>query len=137
MRLGAAWMLLAVAVTGLPPLSGFLGKLMLLQAAPPTAWGAAIWAVFILSGFVGALAMARAASTVFWERTELPPVAVPGGGRAAVAALLLALALVPMLVVAAAPLAGHARGTAEQLVAPEGYARAVLPDGVPARERRP
>ena len=53
-------------VAGLPPLSGFLGKVMLLSAAPGGATGAAIWAVFILSGFAGALAMARAGSAVFY-----------------------------------------------------------------------
>jgi multicomponent K+:H+ antiporter subunit D len=138
-RLGAAWLLLAVAVTGLPPLSGFLGKIMLLQAAPADGWGAAIWAVFILSGFAGALAMARAASTVFWERTDNPPAAPAGHGPAAIAALLLAIGVVPVLVSAAAPLSAHARATAAQITARTPYLQAVLPagSGAVARETRP
>jgi multicomponent K+:H+ antiporter subunit D len=138
-RLGAAWLLLAVAVTGLPPLSGFLGKLMLLTAAPAGLAGGAMWVIFILSGFVSALAMARAASTVFWEKADRPEDAAPHTQPAAAVALVLAIGLVPLLVVAAAPLSAHARATAEQLVARRAYLEAVFPPGAAAvaRERRP
>jgi len=144
-RLGTAFLLLAVAITGLPPLSGFLGKLMLLSAAPANAGGYALWAVFILSGFVAALGLARAASTLFWERTGLeegvvaPAPSPASGGQAATAALVLALCFVPALVVGAAPLSAFARATAEQLAAREPYLQAVLPTGAAAvaREIRP
>ncbi len=137
--LGAAWLLLAIAVTGLPPLSGFLGKLMMLAAAPDSATGYTIWAVLILSGFVGALAMARAASTIFWERTDLPEAPPPPKQPHAILALLLAIGTVPLLVLAAAPLSGHARATAEQIGTPQVYRSAVLAreDGPVMRERRP
>nr|WP_255575393.1 monovalent cation/H+ antiporter subunit D [Caldovatus aquaticus] len=136
---GGAYLALAVAVTGLPPLSGFLGKVMLLAAAPATPAGYAMWASFLLSGFVAALALARAASVLFWERSE-PRAAV---GRAAPPRLGLALAVavgfVPLLVLGAAPLSAHARATAEQVAARRPYLEAVLPRDLPpaARERRP
>jgi multicomponent K+:H+ antiporter subunit D len=135
--LGAAWLLLAVAVTGLPPLSGFLGKVMILSAAPAGAAGAAIWAVLILSGFAGALAMARAGSVVFWERADLP--CPPGTGSGALGgALLLALGLVVLLTLAAAPLSRHARAVAEQVSGRQAYLSAVLPDAASIRrETRP
>lgn len=136
--LGAAWLLLAVAVTGLPPLSGFLGKLMLLAAAPPSLAGWAMWVVFILSGFVGALAMARAASTIFWERWDLPHAIEAPTPRTSVAALAVALSFVLLLVLGAAPLSAYARSTAEQVVARRPYLDAVLPDAANIlRERRP
>jgi len=126
---GCAFLVLGIAVTGLPPLSGFLGKVMMLSAAPPGATGALIWAVFILSGFVAALAMARAASVLFWEGTGPPlPAAAAPRGRADLA-LGLALGFVPLLVLGAAPLAGHARATAEQVAARLPYLAAVLPQG--------
>jgi multicomponent K+:H+ antiporter subunit D len=134
--LGTAWLVLGVAVAGLPPLSGFLGKLMLLSAAPATPAGVAIWVSFILSGFAAALAMARAGSTLFWERGE----ALPAGDapRAGAAGLALALVAVPALVLGAAPLAGHARATAEQALARAPYVAAVFPGGdAVLRERRP
>ncbi|MFC7475040.1 monovalent cation/H+ antiporter subunit D [Dankookia sp. GCM10030260] len=137
--LGTAFLVLAVAVSGLPPLSGFLGKLMMLSAAPATAAGYVLWAVFILSGFVAALGLARAASTLFWERGRVEVPLVPAAGRAATWALLLALGCVPALVLGAAPLSAYARATAEQLAARQPYLQAVLPGGVAAvaREVRP
>ncbi|WP_237213475.1 monovalent cation/H+ antiporter subunit D [Falsiroseomonas oryziterrae] len=133
----AAWLALAIAVTGLPPLSGFLGKVMLLSAAPAGPTGAAMWVTFILSGFAGALAMARAGSVVFWERADQPAAAqtsavLPG------AALGVALCCVPLLVVGAAPLSTHARAVAEQVLARQPYLAAALPGPEAApRERRP
>lgn len=137
--LGTAYLVLAVAVTGLPPLSGFLGKLMLLVAAPATPTGYAIWATFILSGFAAALTLARAASTLFWEppdpAAEEPPRAPSPRGTLALA---LALSFAPMLVLGAAPLAAYARATAEQLTARQPYLDAMLPPAAAvARERRP
>jgi multicomponent K+:H+ antiporter subunit D len=137
--LGAAYLALAVAVTGLPPLSGFLGKVMLLSAAPDSATGYAMWAVFILSGFAGALALARAASTLFWERGPEQPrqAGTPPPPRLGLG-LALASAFVPLLVLGAAPLSAHARATAEQVAARRPYLEAVLAPGTAvARERRP
>jgi multicomponent K+:H+ antiporter subunit D len=139
--LAGAFLVLAIAVTGLPPLSGFLGKVMMLAAAPATPTGYVIWASFILSGFVGALAMARAASVLFWEPVgplrDSPP--GPAGRTRADLALALSLAFVPLLVLGAAPLSAHAQATAEQIAARRSYLEAILPDGSApvARERRP
>ncbi|MDT9156057.1 proton-conducting transporter transmembrane domain-containing protein, partial [Escherichia coli] len=61
--LGTLFFFGAVAVVGLPPLSGFLGKLMLLNAAPSVA----LWSVLLLGGFAALLAMSRAGSVLFWR----------------------------------------------------------------------
>lgn len=143
---GAAYFALAVAVTGLPPLSGFLGKVMLLTAAPPTLAGYAIWVTFILSGFVAALALARAASTLFWEKPAAPrtdaegdaqPASVPAGRMTL--GLALAMGFVPLLVLGAGPLSAYARAAAEQLMARRPYLEAAMPpgDAPVVRERRP
>jgi len=126
--LAAGFMALAVAVTGLPPLSGFLGKVMLLTAAPPGPMGYVFWGILIVSGFISALGLARGASAIFWEPlpdTPSPP-ATEGAGRR-IAALLLAVGFVPALVVGAAPLSAYARATAEQVMARQPYLEAVLP----------
>src|SRR5690606_11180011 len=44
---GALFFLVAVSIAGVPPLSGFIGKLLLLQAAPPDAAGYVLWAVVL------------------------------------------------------------------------------------------
>jgi multicomponent K+:H+ antiporter subunit D len=137
--LGSAYLLLAVAVTGLPPLSGFLGKVMLLSAAPATPMGYTLWAVFIISGFVAALGLARAASTIFWEPTgPAEPRPAREGRWRGILALVIVLGFVPALVLGAAPLSAYARATAEQLAARQPYLDAVLPPGTATqREVRP
>jgi multicomponent K+:H+ antiporter subunit D len=144
--LGSAFLVLAVAVSGVPPLSGFLGKLMLMQALRDTPFGGWIWAALLLSGLVVALVLARAASAFFWEADPDDPPAPADGpvlaGPRAIAALLLLVAASPLLSLAAAPVAAYARATADQLHAREPYIAAVLgsqgdiqPDI--QRERRP
>ena len=61
----------AIAMAGLPPLSGFLGKLLVLNAsfsAPQAAW---IWGVVLVSSLVSILGFARAGSILFWKAGSL------------------------------------------------------------------
>lgn len=131
---GLAFAVLALAVSGMPPLSGFLGKLMLLQGAGDGAWRVAWWAVLLLSGLVAALVLARIASLVFWEPRD-----PPAGPAATVSPALLLLVLAsPALTLAAPAVAGLAGKAASQLHARIPYMVAVMGSGpdVP-RERRP
>ncbi len=57
----------AIAMAGLPPLSGFVGKLLILDAAfdtPQVVW---IWAVVLGSSLVSVVGFARAGSVIFWK----------------------------------------------------------------------
>lgn len=73
-RLAAAFFIAAIAASGLPPLSGFIGKLGLLQAA--TGWQAlALWSFVLLSGFLVLLALSRAGSLIFWQQQATPDAA--------------------------------------------------------------
>ncbi|MEO4048725.1 monovalent cation/H+ antiporter subunit D [Pseudomonas sp. CAU 1711] len=108
--LGALFFFGAIAVIGLPPLSGFLGKLLLLRAVP-SPW---LWGVVLIGGLVVLVAMSRAGSTLFWrvgqstlDSSELD------GGRLLACVLLLASAL--LLVPLAAPLLDYAQAAAAQL----------------------
>ncbi|MEQ3713515.1 monovalent cation/H+ antiporter subunit D [Lentibacter sp.] len=61
----------AIAMAGLPPLSGFLGKLLVLNASfsvPQAAW---IWGVVLVSSLVSILGFARAGSILFWKAESL------------------------------------------------------------------
>ena len=112
----------AVALAGLPPLSGFVGKLLLLQAAE----GAGMlffWALLLVSGLVSLVVFARSGSAFFWRgETRHPPVET--AAPLWPAALLLAVALVP--VVAAEPVMNYMDATAQQLRAPSEYIETVL-----------
>lgn len=139
--IGGVFALLAITIAGLPPLSGFLGKLMLMSAAPGTATGYLLWAGLILSSFALTLAFARAASVLFWEPAgdaECPISPTVRFSRSEQLGLALAFALVPAVALFAAPLSAYARGSAEQLVARMPYIQAVMQGTAPfVRERRP
>jgi multicomponent K+:H+ antiporter subunit D len=133
--LGVAFAVLAVALSGLPPLGGFFGKLMLLEGAGSGALRPVWWGILLVSGLVVALVLARAASLFFWEPSE-----PPAGPRMPIARLPIALlALVsPAFVAAAAPIARWSDATARQLAAPVPLLETVVGGSRPVqRERRP
>jgi multicomponent K+:H+ antiporter subunit D len=134
----------AATVAGLPPLPGFVGKLMLLQASAGHAWVVAVWSVVLAVGFCTLIALARAGGVLFWNvRASLP--ANPSGSAASGARPQLLLAtLAPFIMVAAmslfaAPLQRYADAAALQLNDRAAYARAVLGEthGQPFHSTRP
>lgn len=133
----------AIAMTGLPPLSGFLGKLLILDAAydsPLIAW---VWAVVLASSLIAVVGFARAGSTVFWKPQQvvqdisdapseehiseadrvsrgptapaLPLVAVGGF-----------IALLAAQTIFAGPMTDYLRATVDQLMQPHAYVSTVL-----------
>lgn len=63
----------AIAVVGLPPLSGFLGKLMILDATGDDPWMAGIWATILITSLISLVGFGRAGSILFWKSHELDP----------------------------------------------------------------
>jgi len=66
-RLGWLFFVLAIAAAGLPPLGGFLGKALLLQAAGTTPWAGWALAAVLASSLLMVVALARAGVTLFWQ----------------------------------------------------------------------
>ena len=136
-RLGAAdqpqpqnahpnWLILsfvlgALAISGLPPMSGFIAKVQLLEAIE-VGTGGVNWAVILLSGLLAILALARQGARLFWRKQAFVFNA-PGRAQACVVGVMCVL-LVCMSVFAA-PLIGYTRKTAEQLVYPASAIDAV------------
>ena len=114
---------------GLPPLSGFVGKFLLLKAAlvhPAWPW---ILALVLGGGLLGVIALARSGSLLFMR--TLPPEegARPPAARASTIALMPAIGLLLLalaLAVLAGPIHALATATAEQLLQPYHYVHAVL-----------
>ena len=125
--LGLMTLLGAASVAGLPPLPGFLGKLMILQSAAATPAHTVVWAVVLGCGFLTLLGLARAGSILFWNVLPGEPTAAPAGSSwRLLSATLGLMALSLVLAAAASPFKRYTDATAAQLADRSAYARAVL-----------
>jgi multicomponent K+:H+ antiporter subunit D len=123
--LGTMLLMAGASITGLPPLPGFLGKLMILQAVegPAAPW---LWSVVLLVGFFTLIGLARAGSLLFWSIEPGATGGKAGSSLQLLGATLSLLALVAGLAAGAGPLKRYTDAAALQLTDREGYARAVL-----------
>jgi len=112
--LGTLFFMGAISVAGLPPFSGFLGKVMLLRAIELGAGAIALWAVVLVGGLGMLISLSRAGSLVFW-RPSAEAVGQPADAIRVLATVGLLLGSV-MLVVAAGPLQAFVQATAAQLL---------------------
>jgi len=123
----------AIAMAGLPPLSGFVGKLLILDATmddPRMAW---VWAVILSTSLIAVIGFSRAGSAIFWKahapetaaatrKAEVPP-PTPALPMVAIGGLIAMLAAVTVF---AGPLQRNFAATAAQLFAPDAYISVVL-----------
>lgn len=120
----------AIGMAGMPPLSGFVGKLLVMQAT----WGqpgqALIWGTILITSLIALLGFARAGSSLFWKANAIAP-----GSRISdpeerptlpfIATGILLAGLVA-LTVFAGPVTGWMQGTSAQLLDRAAYVTAVL-----------
>jgi multicomponent K+:H+ antiporter subunit D len=127
--LGLMMLLAAASAAGLPPMPGFIGKLMMLEAAARHDWHVAVWAVILGVALLTLIGLARAGSILFWHvRDDLPARGASGASPRLVAATLSLLAATVAMSVWAAPIQRYTEAAARQLVDRQAYARAVIGD---------
>lgn len=123
---GLFYIVAAVALVGLPPLPGFIGKALLL-AATPDAQVPWVYAAVLGSGLLALLGLSRTGTRLFWRvapaEDTAPPVPAPDAARhrAEIAAIALLLGFLVAMTVAAAPIARWTQATAAQLLDPGAY----------------
>ena len=127
--IAAVFFVSAIALAGMPPLSGFIGKLLVLDALRSDA--PLIWSVVLGSGLLMVLGFARAGSTLFWKSHATGEDAAPHDSEplafVAIGALLAGLV---GLTVLAGPITGWLDATAAGLHAPQAYIDANALPGV-------
>jgi multicomponent K+:H+ antiporter subunit D len=120
----------AIAMTGLPPLSGFVGKLLILDAAFDTPLAIWTWAIVLSASLISIVGFARAGSTVFWkaQSVEIDPEAEtpPAPSMLSYAAVGGLVALLIALTIFAGQVHGYTTTVAAQLFEPEDYVSTVL-----------
>ena len=126
----------AIAMAGMPPLSGFVGTLLILKSVWPLPGAGLIWAVILVTSLIAIVGFAQGGSAVFWktkapeesaEPADAPAEAAPepAQGLAFTAAFSL-LAGIILLTVFAGPVTSYLSATTGQLYQRQGYVDAVL-----------
>ena len=122
-----------IAMAGLPPLSGFLGKLMVLEAAVDTELVVWTWAVILTSSLISIVGFGRAGSLMFWKAHAIAPLApddeTDERSRPAVLAFVAVGGLLTLLVahtVFAGQVHGYTTSIAAELFEPTEYKSVVL-----------
>jgi multicomponent K+:H+ antiporter subunit D len=122
------YFLLAIAMVGMPPLAGFIGKLLILDAARTGPHIVAVWSAILITGLLLTIGFARAGIDTFWRKaqagapnqeTRVAPI-VPTAVIATMIAVMAALSLL------AGPVMEDMTATANQSLEPQTYIRAVL-----------
>lgn len=125
--LGALFLLSAVAVSGVPPLSGFLGKLLVLESSLGHPWMPSVLGVVLTTSLAIIFSLARSGSRLFFMRAEGVATPEAVAGRLHLVPVLALMAIGGLLVIFAGPVLEFTQATAEQLHDPAGYLRAVMP----------
>ncbi len=123
--LGCLFFFGAIAVIGMPPLSGFIGKVLLMNAAQSVSEMVWLWPMLLGSSLLALIALSRAGSTLFWSLAGEPAHTTPANAPQLTAVILL-LATPLLLSVFAGPVTDMLAGTAQQLHDINGQISGVL-----------
>lgn len=126
--IGIAFFIAALTSIGLPPLSGFLGKIVILQAAEGFTEMAWVWSVILIASVASLVAISRAGTTLFWRHSTGNSNSDPIHPLKMVAILFL-LSASPLLVIFGAPVTDFTNQAAAQLHDTTQSVDALLPGG--------
>ena len=125
---GLLYLVAAIAAVGLPPLAGFVGKLLILDASFAAPGWPAIWATILVTTLIGVVGFSRSGSSLFWKTAapDADPIAAVPRRRTDFVAPVALLALLAALTIAAGWVAEQTQAIAAQVLAPGRYVAAVL-----------
>lgn len=131
MLLGSCFLIAAVAVIGMPPLSGFIGKVWLLKATVNIEYTVIFWPLYLIASLAILLAVSKAGSTLFWyhrrkitdnsEQDRVHP--------AQLIALIILIVSTPLMSIFAGQLTDYSIGAASQLHDSYNNINLIIPGG--------
>jgi multicomponent K+:H+ antiporter subunit D len=118
----------AIALAGLPPLSGFIGKLLILSAVrgEDSVW--VIWTLILVSSLLLVIGFTRAGIAVFWDTRDdaADDEAVEAYSGLALASVFGLFGVIVIITVFAQPVMAFLSDTAQQIHDPRSYIEAVI-----------
>ena len=111
---GSFFFMAAIAIIGLPPLSGFIGKALLLNATVRFEEQLWVWPVLLASSLVALIAFSRAGTLIFWR---------PSGKKASaektrptqILAISILLTMTTLMTIFAGPLVAYSERAANDI----------------------
>jgi multicomponent K+:H+ antiporter subunit D len=113
--LGAVFVISAIAAIGLPPLSGFVGKALLLQSAGRLAEQVWVWPALLISSLVALVAFSRAGSMFFWHVSSQAPSKGPTVRLSQLAAISMLLSAIVLMTIFADAILAYSQGAARDV----------------------
>lgn len=132
--LGSLFFIAAVSVIGLPPLSGFIGKLLLLSAAGTQGNAIWLWVLLLAGSLTTLMALSRSGSTFFWrgagdvvfvQNANNLDAGKPLAQKGELLAVIGLLLCILMITLGASAVLDYTQALARQLLSPEAYIHAM------------
>jgi multicomponent K+:H+ antiporter subunit D len=119
----------AIGMAGMPPLSGFIGKLQILDAARDSDAMVWIWAIILITSLMCIIGFGRAGSVLFWKSSSVEGEIVVQDAKWPVLPVVASCGMLAGLValtVFAGPISTYLQGVSVQVFETSGYIEAVL-----------
>jgi len=127
--IGILFFVVAITLIGMPPMSGFIGKLLVMQSIDSNAHLIWAWPLLLISSLASIVAFSRSGSTLFWRTTGKSDGTNASARRKFVAVWLLVLAA-PLMSIFAGPITEYTEATAQQLTQFEKDPTQIMGKGV-------
>ncbi len=131
--LSVAFFVAAIVIAGLPPTSGFIGKILILESAFASGWTVWIWAVVLTGSLLTIIALVVAGARIFWHTDKGEAETTLASPQRAIAPLML-LGIVAGWTLLAGPAHSYLTDAAEQLLDRERYVQSIDPQSFDASE---
>ncbi len=127
--LGSLFFLTVIAILGMPPLSGFIGKLLILDSIRQMPMWTSLWTLILATSLIALIGFARSGSLVFWKSMAIDGRLLAPKGIANVLPIVAigsVLGLLVLLTGFAGLVTVYLDGIADQVHSPQAYVDAVL-----------
>ncbi len=116
----------AIAIAGLPPLSGFFGKIMILYASLENPMYPIIIGTVLLSSLFIIVSLAKAGTTIFFDTVATDEPLKNNTAKHSIKIVAILLLIAPLLVIFANPITSFCNSIASDILNTNGYINAVL-----------